>query len=151
MFEDFGKSNLVGLLALGLVSAALPRLIPATRPGLRTAAKFVFDLLTESEAEAAEELMQALVSSTIAEIRREMARPQDPGEAREAVEQTVARFKNRARQRAHRWGSDHHDRQRRYHRHLTKLQQAVDRSKEQESGWRRDVLDDLGESIEEQS
>jgi len=149
MFEDIGKPNLVTLLTLGLVSAVLPKLLPQMRPAVGTAVNIVIDLLTESEAEAAEELIEALVSSTIAEINKEVSRPADPQQSRQAVERTVAHFKDRARRRAHRWGADEHDRQHRYRRHLTKLRDAVARSKHQHQDWRRDILDDLGESLDE--
>jgi hypothetical protein len=149
MFEDFPQPNLVSVLALGLVSLALPKLLPQMRPAVGATVKVVIDLLTESEAEAAEELMEALVSSTIGELSRVVPRGADPGESSQAVERTVARFKHRARRRAHSWGADDHDRQRRYRRHLTKLRDAIDQSIDQEVGWRRNILDDLGESIEE--
>ena len=149
MFEDIGKPNLVTLLTLGLVSAVLPKLLPAMGPGVGTAVKVVIDLLTESEAEAAEELMEALVSSTMAEINKEMSRPAEPQHSRQAIERTVAHFKDRARRRAHRWGADEHDRHHRYRRHLAKLRDAVDRSKEHQTDWQRDILDDLGESLDE--
>ena len=118
-------------------------------PAVGSAVKLVIDLLGESEAEAAEELMEALVSSTIAEINKEVSRPTDPQQSRQAVERTVADFKRRARRRAQSWGANEHDGQHRYRRHLTKLREAVDRSKDQHAGWRRDILDDLGESLEE--
>ncbi|MGB9644221.1 MAG: hypothetical protein WCB44_03680, partial [Stellaceae bacterium] len=149
MFEDFGKPNLATLLTLGLVSAVLPKLLPQMGPAVGTAAKIVIDLLTESEAEAAEELIDALVSSTIAEINKEVARPGDPQQSRQAVERTVEHFKHRARRRAHTWGTDEHDRKRRYRRHLAKLRAAVDRATHQHADWRRDVLDDVGESLDE--
>jgi hypothetical protein len=149
MFEDIGKPNLVHLLALGLVSAVLPKLLPEMRPAIGTAAKIVIDLLTESEAEAAEELIEALVSSTISEINKEVSRSADPGETKEVVERTVAHFKRRARRRAHSWGTDERDRQRRYHRHITKLREAVDRSKHRQDEWLRDILDDLGEGTDQ--
>jgi hypothetical protein len=149
MFEDIGKPNLATLLTLGLVSAVLPKLLPQLGQGVGTAVKIVIDLLTESEAEAAEELIDALVSSTIAEINKEVARPADPQQSRQAVERTVEHFKHRARRRAHQWGADEHDRQRRYRRHLAKLRAAVDRSKNQHADWRRNILDDVGESLDE--
>jgi hypothetical protein len=151
MFEDIGKPNLVSLLAFGLVSAVLPKLLPEMGPRLGTAVRVVIDLVTESEAEAAEELVDALVSSTVAEIRGAAGRPADPEESRRSVEQTVARFKHRARRRAHRWGKDEHDRHHRYRRHLAKLRDAVDGSKNLDANFRRDILDDLGESLEEAS
>jgi Sec-independent protein translocase protein TatA len=151
MFEDIGKPNLVSLLAFGLVSAALPKLLPEMGGALGGAIRVVVDLLTESEAEAAEELIDALVSSTIAEINKAVARSKEPEQSRRAVEHTIAHFKHRARRRAHQWGADEHDRHHRYRRHLTKLREAMDRSKDQHAGWRRDILDDLGESIEEYS
>jgi hypothetical protein len=151
MFEDIGKPNLVSLLALGLVSVALPRLLPQMGPALGTAVKVAIDLVTESEAEAAEELIDALVSSTIADINREVARPADPEKSRELVERSVAHFKRRARRRSHRWGADERDRHRRYRRHLTKLRDAMDQAIDQEVGWQRNILDDLGESIDDVS
>lgn len=152
MFEDFGKSNLVNFLVLGAVGIILPRILPKVLPevgpAVGTAVRVVIDLLTESEAEAAEELMNALVSGTISEINRQISHTRDPGEARQSVEDSVARFKRRARERAHRWGGDHDDRRRRYHRHLQKLQTAVELSKDDHAGWQRDILDDIGEIIE---
>jgi Sec-independent protein translocase protein TatA len=147
MFEDIGKPNLVSLLALGAVSVVLPKLLPQMGSALGTAVKIAIDLVTESEAEAAEELIDALVSGTIAEINKEVAQPADPEKSRQMVERSIAHFKHRARRRAHRWGADDHDRHRRYRRHLTKLRNAMDLAIDQEVGWRRDILDDLGESI----
>jgi hypothetical protein len=149
MFEDIGKPNLATMLTLGLVSVVLPRLLPQMGPAVGTGVKIVIELLTESEAEAAEELIDALVSSTIAEINKEVSRPADPQQSRQAVERTVDHFKHRARRRAHTWGADEHDRKRRYRQHLAKLRAAVDRSKNQHADWRRDVLDDVGDSLEE--
>jgi hypothetical protein len=149
MFEDIGKPNLATLLTLGLVSIVLPKLLPQMGPGIGTAVKIVIDLFTESEAEAAEELIDALVSSTMAEINKEVARPADPQQSRQAVERTVEHFKHRARRRAHQWGGDEHDRNRRYRRHLGKLRAAVNRSKDQHADWRRNILDDVGESLDE--
>ena len=149
MFEDIGKPNLVTLLTLGLVSAVLPKLLPQMGPAVGTAVKVVIDLLTESEAEAAEELIDALVSSTIAEINKEVSHPADPEQSRQAVDRTLEHFKRRARRRAHQWGGDEHNRNRRYRRHLAKLRAAVNRSKDQHADWRRDILDDVGESLDE--
>jgi hypothetical protein len=149
MFEDIGKPNLATLLTLGFVSVVLPKLLPQMSPAVGTAVKIVVDLLTESEAEAAEELIDALVSSTMAEISKEVARPGDPQQSRQAVERTVEHFKHRARRRAHHWGADERDRQRRYRRHLAKLRAAVDGVTDQHADWRRNILDDLGESLDE--
>jgi hypothetical protein len=149
MFEDIGKPNLATLLTLGLVSAVLPKLLPQMGPAVGTVVKIAIDLLTESEAEAAEELIDALVSSTMAEITKEVARSGDLQQSRHAVERTVEHFKHRARRRAHRWGADEHDRQRRYRRHLAKLRVAVNRATDQHVDWQRNILDDLGESLDE--
>ena len=149
MFEDFGKSDLVSWLAFGIVAAVVPKLLPEMSPAMGTAVKVVVDLFTESEAEAAEELMQALVSSTVAEIKRHVAHSETPEEGRQAVERSVTRFKHKARQRAHRWGANHEDRRRRYRRQLATLQKQVERAKDQHEGWQRNILDDVGESLEE--
>jgi hypothetical protein len=149
MFEDIGKPNLTNLLVLGLVSVALPKLLPQMTPAVGSAIKVVIDLLTESEAEAAEELMEALVSSTMTEINGAISRAGGPHQGRQVAAAAVAHFKRRARRRAHSWGADEHDRQHRYGRHLTRLREAVDRSKDRQDGWRRNILDDLGESLDE--
>jgi hypothetical protein len=149
MFEDFGKPNLATLLTLGLVSVVLPKLLPQMGPAVGGAVKIVIDLLTESEAEAAEELIDALVSSTMAEISKEVARPGDLQQSRQAIERTVEHFKHRARRRAHTWGADEHDRQRRYQRHLAKLRAAGDLVTDQHADFWRDILDDVGESLDE--
>lgn len=149
MFEDIAKPNLTNLLVLGLVSVVLPRLLPQMSPAVGTAVKVVVDLLTESEAEAAEELMEALVSSTMDEIREAVSRAADPQQSRQTVEQTVARFKHRAHRRAHRWAADEPQGKRRYRRHVNRLREVVDESRDELVGWRRNILDDLGESLEE--
>ena len=149
MFEDIGKPNLVNLLVLGAVGMVLPKVLPGMPPAVGTAVKVVIELLTESEAEAAEELMEALVSSTIAEINRHVSHADDPAEARRSVERSVARFKHKARERVQRWGADHDDRHRRYDRHLRRLQKAMEQSKGRHDGWRQDIYDDIGQTIEE--
>jgi hypothetical protein len=60
----------------------------------------------------------------------------------------MERFKHRARRRAYTWGTDDHDRHRRYRRHLTKLRAAADLVTDQQADWWRDILDDVGESPE---
>jgi Sec-independent protein translocase protein TatA len=150
MFEGIGKPNLTNLLVLGAIGLVVPRLLPQMAPAMGTAVKIVVDLLTESEAEAAEELVEALVSGTMAEINRHIAGAEDPGEGRRSVERSIAQFKHKARQRAHRWGRDDKDRHRRYRRHLTRLREEVERARPSRVGWQRDIFDDLGEAIEEE-
>jgi Sec-independent protein translocase protein TatA len=149
MFEEIGKPNLTNLLVLGVIGAVLPKLLPQMAPAMGTAVKVVIDLLTESEAEATEELVEALVSGTVAEINRHIARADNPEEGRRLAEQSVAQFEHKARRRAHRWGRDDKDRHRRYHRHLAKLHEEMKQARSGHEGWRRDIYDDLGESVEE--
>ena len=127
----------------------LPRVLPEMGPAAGTAVKVVVDLFTESEAEAAEELMQVLVSGTIAEIKQHVSQAHDPTAARRSAERSIARFKDKARQRAHRWGADHDDRRRRYRRHLVELQEQVEQAKDHHEDWQRNIFDDVGEIIEE--
>ncbi len=127
MIEDIGKPNFVCLVAIGLVSAVLPKLLPEMRPALKTAIKVGISLITESEAEAERELIEALISSTIAEIDTQVAQPTGRRASRRSVARSVAQFKRRARRRAQRRGADEHDRRRRYRRHLVKFREA---------GWR---------------
>jgi Sec-independent protein translocase protein TatA len=149
MFEDIGRPNLTNLLVLGAIGVVLPKLLPNMGPAVGTAVKIVIDLLTESEAEAAEELVEALVSSTMAEINSHLAAAVGPEEGRRVAEHSVGQFKHKARQRSDRWGSDDKDRHRRYHRHLTTLRKEMERASLGHEDWQRNVLDDLGETIEE--
>ena len=149
MFENIGKPNLTNLLVLGAIGVVVPKLLPQMGPAMGTAVKIVIDLLTESEAEAAEELMEALVSGAIAEIKTHMARAGDAEEGRRSAERSIAQFKHKARQRAHRWGRDEADRHRRYRRHMTRLREEMERARADHAGWQRNIFDDLGEAIEE--
>jgi hypothetical protein len=85
----------------------------------------------------------------MAEINRHISQAENPAEARRSVERSVARFRHKARQRAHRWGADHNDRHRRYNRHLRSLRKEMERAENQHDGWQRDIFDDIGEIIEE--
>jgi Sec-independent protein translocase protein TatA len=149
MFEVIGRPNFTNLLVLGGIGVVLPKLLPNMGPAVGAAVKIVIDLLTESEAEAAEELVEALVSSTMAEINSHLAGAAGPEEGRRLAEHSVAQFKRKARQRAYRWGSDDKDRHRRYHRHLTKLREEIERARPSDEDWQRNIFDDLGEIIEE--
>jgi hypothetical protein len=149
MFEDIGKPNLINLLVFGFVGAVLPKLLPQLRPATGTAIQLVIDLLTESEAEATEDLVEALVSSTIAEIKRQFASADGPTEGRRLAEHSVSRFKHRAQRRARHWASDDKEQHHRYRRHLTKLRDEVARASPRYDGWQRDILDDLGEALDE--
>jgi hypothetical protein len=151
MFEDIGKPNLLNLLVLGAIGAVLPKLLPGMRPAIGTAVKVVIDLVTESEAEATEELVEALVSGTIGEINRQLALAEHPEDGRRSVECSLAQFKHKARQRAHRWGSDDKDRHRRYRRHLRKLREEMKLASPRHDGWQRDIFDELGEAVEEEA
>jgi hypothetical protein len=151
MFEDIGKPNLTNLLVLGAVGVILPRLLPEMRPVVGSAVKFVIDLLTESEAEAAEELLEALVSGTIAEIKAQIAGADDPKERRRSAEQSIVQFKHKAHRRAHRWGRDEVDRRRRYRRHLRRLREEIAQAQLDNAGSQRDIFDDLGEAIEDEA
>jgi hypothetical protein len=112
-----------------------------------TAVKLVIDLLTESEAEASEELVEALVSGTIAEIKAHIADAADPEKGRRSAESSIARFKHKAHRRAHRWGREDIDRRRRYRRHLRRLREEMAQAQLSHTGWQRDIFDDLGQVI----
>ncbi|MBO0735750.1 MAG: hypothetical protein J2P48_04170 [Alphaproteobacteria bacterium] len=151
MFEDVGKPNLVNLLVLGAIGVVLPKILPQMQPAVGTAVQLVIDLFTESEAEATEELVQALVSGTVAEIDKHIERAENPEEGRRSVERSIAQFKRKARQRAHRWGSDDKDRHRRYLRHVRKLREEMRQASPRQEGWQRDIFDDLEEAMEEEA
>src|ERR1700724_771034 len=118
MLENLTKSDVVTVLGLGLLAAAVSELLPSSRPLLRSAIQFGVDLLTESEIEAEAELIHSLVTATMQGIRQQLSERAREPERREAVETRVEHFKRRARTRARRWGTDSLDRHRRYRRHV---------------------------------
>lgn len=150
MFDNIPKPNLTNLLVLGAIGLVVPKLLPQMGPAMGTAVKVVIDLLTESEAEAAEELVEGLVSGVMAEINTHVTSAENPEVGRRSVEHSIAQFKRRARQRAHRWGRDDHDRRRRYRRHLTRLREEMAEVRPEREGWQRDTFDEVGEAIEEE-
>ena len=149
MFEELQKSNLVTLLALGLLSAALPKLLPNMRPGVKEALKVGLALVTESASEAEAEVIDAAVSKLVETINGELAKPQSPEERRAAVTAHVQAFKHQARRRARRWASDDADHHRRYRRHMRRLAHAVESAKAEAAPANRPLLGDIHQDIEE--
>jgi hypothetical protein len=141
MLENITKSDIVTVVGLGLLAAAVSELLPSTRPLLRSAVKFGIDLLTESEIEAEAELIHSLVTATMGNIRQDLSGHASEPERREAVETRVEDFKRQARIRARRWASDPHDRHRRYRRHVAKLETSLAKQKGQVGSSDQRVLD----------
>ena len=147
MLENITKSDVVTVLGLGLLAAAVSELLPETRPLLRSAVKFGIDLLTESEVEAEAELIHSLIVATMGNIRQDLSGQASEPERREAVATRVEDFKRQARIRARRWGSDPHDRHRRYRRHVAKLETSLAKQKGQVGPGDQRVLDYAFEAL----
>jgi hypothetical protein len=141
MLENITKSDVVTVLGLGLLAAAVSELLPNGRPLLRSAIQFGVELLTESEVEAEAELIRSLISATMQGIREDLSEPTGEPERREAIETRVADFKRQARIRARRWGSDLDDRHHRYRRHVARLEASLAKQKQQAGAQDRRVLD----------
>jgi hypothetical protein len=134
MLENLTKSDIVTVLGLGLVAAAVSEWLPNTRPLLRSAIQIGADLLTESEAEAETELIHSLVAATMRHIRQDQSGPASEPERREAMQTRIEDFKRQARIRARRWGADPHDRRRRYRRHVPRGSNSRWRQRSGKSG-----------------
>ena len=131
MLEDLTKSDVVMVVGLGIAAAAISELLPNAKPLVRSAVQFGLDLLTESEAEAEAELIQSLVTATMRGVRQRLSDTASEPERRGAVRASVAHFKKQARIRARRWGSDPHDRHRRYRRHVVALEASLAKKKQE--------------------
>ena len=147
MLENLTKSDVVSVLGLGLLAAAVSELLPSSKPLLRSAIQFGVDLLTESEIEAEAELIHSLITATMRGIRQDLSGPGGEADHREAVETRVEDFKRQARIRARRWGSDPHDRHRRYRRHVAKLETSLATQKRQVGPRDQRVLDYAFEAL----
>jgi hypothetical protein len=141
MLENLTKSDVVTVLGLGLLAAAVSELLPSSKPLLRSAIQFGVDLLTESEIEAEAELIHSLITAAMRGIRQDLSEPASEPERREAVETRVEDFKRQARIRARRWGSDPHDRHHRYRRHVAKLEASLAKQKQRVGAQDQRVLD----------
>ena len=73
MLENLTKSDVVTVLGLGILAAAVSELLPSSKPLLRSAIQFGVDLLTESEMEAEAELIHSLITVTIGRIREDLS------------------------------------------------------------------------------
>src|ERR1043165_4962041 len=131
MLENLSKSDVVIVLGLGIAAAAISDLLPNAKPLVRSAVQFGLDLLTESEAEAEAELIQALGTAAMRGGGRSLSDPAAEPERRGAVRASVEHFKKQARIRARRWGSDPHDRHRRYRRHIAALEASLAKKKQE--------------------
>ena len=105
MLENLTKSDVVIVLGLGIVAAAVSELLPNAKPLVRSAVQFGLDLLTESEAEAEAELIQSLVTATMRGVRQSLSDSASEPERRGRVRASVEHFKKQARVRARRWDS----------------------------------------------
>jgi hypothetical protein len=151
MLENLTKTDVATVLGLGLAAAAISELLPKTRPLLRSMIKLGMDLVTESEAEAEAELIHSLVAATIRGIRQDLSEPTSEPERLEAVETRLNHFKQRARIRAKRWGSDSQDHYRRYHRHVARLEASLARQRRELGAGDRRILDYAFEALASES
>jgi hypothetical protein len=147
MLENLTKSDVISVLGLGLLAAAVSELLPSSKPLLRSAIQFGVDLLTESEIEAEAELVHSLIAATMRGIQQDLSEPASEPERREAVETRVEDFKRQARIRARRWGSDPPDRRRRYRRHVAKFEASLAKHKGQVEPRDQRVLDYAFEAL----
>lgn len=147
MLENLTKSDVLTVLGLGLLAAAVSELLPSSKPLLRSAMQFGVELLTESEVEAEAELVHSLIAATMRGIRQDLSGPGGEADHREAVETRVEDFKRQARVRARRWGSDPHDRHHRYRRHVARLEASLATQKRQAGPRDQRVLDYAFEAL----
>ena len=141
MLEHLTKSDIATFAGLASVSLILPGLLPNLPPAVGSAIKFGIDLLTESELEAETELIEDLVAATIEGIRKDLSKPDAGPERSDAVRKRIEHFKHQARTRARRWAAGHDDRDRRYRRHVARLEASLAKQKPHIAQQDRPILD----------
>jgi hypothetical protein len=145
--DDLLKPNLVTLLGLGIVAAALPEFVPSMRPVLKSAVKIGISLIAESQGEAEAELIQSLAAATLKAIDEELAKPGDEAEHREAVRRKLRHFQHKARKRAESWTADDHERHRCYRRHVARLQSGLVERRQHVGPRRRQIIDEASAAL----
>jgi hypothetical protein len=141
--EDIFGGNLLVTVAVGATALLLPRVLPGLSPPLRSAIKGGLQLFLEADGEAEGGIIEQLAETALNTALERLSGPGPADERRGAARDAIEDYKQTARTRARRYGSDAEDRSARRHRHLTALRHKLHRAKAQATGARAHDLDML--------
>jgi len=142
--DDMLKVSPVWLVGLGLV--AVPFFVPALRPQFAAVLKSGAKLFLEAELGADEVLTDRLVDAAVDALVQTPPHGTEE-QRRENAESKVNRFVSAARAGAQRRGWDELDVERRYQRHLAKLEHALSRAGQRIHTSQRAPLAHASESL----
>jgi hypothetical protein len=145
---DFLEADSVPLVGLGIVGLAIPLLVPGLRPQFATVVKAAAKLFLEAELGADNELNDRLVDAAIDALVSASSHGSDAHRTEQA-ERQVHRFVSAACVAAHRRGWDEQDIERRYHRHLSKMDAALSRTTHRAHPSQRAALGHAHEMLEQ--
>ena len=114
------------VVGMGLVALALPFFVPALRPQFAAVLKSGAKLFLEAELGADDVLTDRLADAAVDALVQITAHGTEE-QRKENAESKVNRFVSAARAAAQRRGWDERDVERRYHRHLAKLEHTLSR------------------------
>jgi hypothetical protein len=135
--EDLTKLELPGALGLGVVMLIAARLIPESRPALKSAVKLGLSLIGESEGEAEAEIIDQLASKAVGPLLDVLFAPPGDPAAHAQVDRTLRHFRRRARVHARRWAHDPAHVGRHYRRHVRRLRHRIEHEWQRHPGGDR--------------
>jgi hypothetical protein len=141
--EDMFGSNLLLTVAVGATALLLPRILPGLSPPLRSAIKGGLQLFLEAEGEAEGGIIEQLAETALQTALGKLSGPGPAEERRDAARAAIEDYKQTARTRARRYGSDAEDRSARRGRHMAVLRRKLHRAKASATGAKAHDLDML--------
>lgn len=147
--EDAIGGRIVTVVAVGAAALLLPRLFPSFAAPLRAITKTGLTLFLEAETEMEGGLIDGLVGQTVDVLLGTLDGPGTAEQRKQAARRTMRSFEAAARGRSKRWGRDHDDRVRRYHRHLAHLRRALTKAELTRPAAERELIGDAVSVIAE--
>jgi hypothetical protein len=141
--EDMLGGHLLVTVAIGATALVLTRVLPGLSPPLRSAIKGGLSLLLEAEGEAEGGIIEQLAETALTTVMERLSGPGSTNERRDAARAAIEDYKQTARTRARRYGSDPDDRSARRGRHLAALRRKLHRAKSHAAGAHAQDLDIL--------
>ncbi|MBV8919882.1 hypothetical protein [Bradyrhizobium sp.] len=137
---EIGETGPLPFVGMGLVTLAVPYVMPSLRPQMASLLKASARLFLEAELGADNALTDRLVDASVDALMS--IAPQTTKDEREhRTDRELDRFFVRARAGAHRRGFDHADAARRYHKHLSRFERALKSAQERAGSGHQQTFD----------
>jgi hypothetical protein len=136
---EIGEAGPVAAVGVGLATLAIPYFVPGLRGPAAELLKGSIRLFLDAELGADNALTDRLVDVSVDSLMRAIST--SGADKKESVDREVHRFFSKARAASDRRGFDRKDADRRYHKHLSKFEQALRRMHPGASSATRNTLD----------